>query len=192
VKLTNLIFISMTLAATSSFAAIQDWSIRYYAGTLKILDVKTKKIYKEDVVMYHLNNTELDMVTQMACVSDDGGPSYLVPTHMRRNFDGSMEISDRNEYLTDSNLTGKATPTGRKWNWDRFSLTMKYVYNPAKSPDHKTMQADVKMVKHAMKVRKKVWDASGALKQNWTGTLFEISRERFLKIATEMKCPVIP
>ena len=191
-KLANVILMTLALAAPGAFAAIQDWRIAYYAGTLKIRDLKTKKLYKEDVVMYHLNDTELDKVTQMACVSDDGGPAYVVPTHMFRNFDGTLNVTERTVWLKDSQLTGNATAQGRNWNWDNFTMTMKYVYNPEKPAEFKTMVADVEMKQYEMKVQKMVWDAKGKPKQKWTGSLYEISREKFLKIASDMKCPAIP
>lgn len=185
------LLVVLALGASTSFAAVQDWHVRYYAGTLNILDKKTGANYKEKVVMYHIVSPEDDMMTEVACVKDAGKPAYLVPTYMYRRSENAMTVSELRDPRSNSKLTGEAFASGKTWYWNKYTLTMKYAYSN-KPNDYVTMRAHLHFVPGALKVRKRVWYANGQPKQDWSGTMPEISKERFLKIASAMKCPAIP
>lgn len=178
----------IAFATTAATAAVQDWHVRYYAGTLNIK--MGGAVYTEKVVMYQVNSPEQSKVIQMACVKDAGKPSYLVPTYMMHQGNGQLAISNL-ENGNGGQLTGQGSATGQEWHWDKYQLNMKYA--PSEKPgDYVTMKANVHVVPGAMRVRKRVWYSNGAVKQDWSGSLPEISKESFLKIASDMKCPAIP
>lgn len=177
----------IAFATTAATANVQDWHVRYYAGTLNIK--MGGAVYTEKVVMYQVNSPEQSRVTQMACVKDAGKPAYLVPTYMHVQGSGQLAISNL-ESGTGS-LTGQGSMSGQDWHWDKYQLNMKYA--PSNKPnDYVTMKANVHVVPGGMRVRKRVWYSNGQVKQDWSGSLPEVSKENFLKIAAAMKCPAIP
>lgn len=171
---------------------LPDWSVRYYAGTLNILDQKTKAHYTEQVVMYHVVDADTDVMTEVACVKDEGTPAYLVPTYMiRTGMDDQLRISDRNDFSPSSKLRGHGQALGKAWSWNQYTLTMQY-RNSSKRNDFVTMKAHLRFDENGLNVKKQVWYADGSPKQAWSGRLPRVSKESFLKLASDMKCPAIP
>lgn len=185
---TKYMLVLVAFATTAATAAVQDWHVRYYAGTLNIR--MGGAVYQEKVVMYQVNSPENSMVTQMACVKDAGKAAYLVPTYMMHQGNGQLAISN-SVSGSGGSLSGQGAATGQEWYWDKYQLDMKYA--PSNKPnDYVTMKANVHVVPGGMRVRKRVWYSNGKVKQDWSGALPEISKESFLKIASAMKCPAIP
>jgi hypothetical protein len=169
-----------------------DFNVRYFAGTLNIQDKKTGADYKEKVVMYHLVDADTDLTTEVACVKDAKVPAYLVSTYMKRKTgNDTMAVSDQKDFAANSKLTGEGQATGKTYYWDKFTLEMKYV-SSQKPGDFVNMKAKLNFVPGALNVKKRIWFSNGEPKQDWSGTLPQISRESFLKIASAMKCPAIP